>query len=389
MAKRLAGRLGLLFSSSLLTIVLLEIAARCCCRPPPIVEITMLSGTTERLAEENRSPLVGSAQRTPLEIGLFVPTPNGRRLRASSRVTIENSSTSGLTTQVITNSLGFRNREIGKKTRPRVLFLGDSITMAEYLPDEQCFVRLVESRSEQRAQPLETINAGVSGISLATELSILVESGIALEPDVVVVGFFLNDVADSPGVRILAVPRWLRRSWLCQYVYRALSMVRGRTDQDRELCKEDAARWFAKARKMYPQASGDPLVDRNAFYGFVLKHFYSWGHVWVDDPWRRLQPMFGELKRLSILHHFTPLVVCFPVRVQVEAQFVEDYPQRQLRRICAEHGLLLLDLLPTLRQAYQTSSEPLFYDDCHHTARGNDVIADRILPFILEQLRTW
>ena len=70
----------------------------------------------------------------------------------------------------------YRNREISSKTKPRVLFLGDSITFGDYLPEEETFVRRVETLSANGARPLETVNAGIGAIGLQNALSIRTSS---------------------------------------------------------------------------------------------------------------------------------------------------------------------------------------------------------------------
>jgi hypothetical protein len=113
---------------------------------------------------------------------------------------IENHSLSKRRIEIRTNSLGYRNPEIGEKRGLRVLFLGDSVAFGDFLPEEETFVRLVESKARAEGENWEVINAAVGAVSLENELAILKETGIGLEPDVVVLGFYLNDFLESPGV---------------------------------------------------------------------------------------------------------------------------------------------------------------------------------------------
>ncbi|MBI5344889.1 MAG: hypothetical protein HZB83_06080, partial [Deltaproteobacteria bacterium] len=57
---------------------------------------------------------------------VYVRTSTGLRLRPNSHAVITNAN--GAKIDFKTNSLGYRNRELGDKTGPRILFLGDSIT---------------------------------------------------------------------------------------------------------------------------------------------------------------------------------------------------------------------------------------------------------------------
>jgi len=97
-----------------------------------------------------------------------------------------------------------------------------------------------------------------------------------------------------------------------------------------------------------------------------------------------MQPFFDELKHLADRHHFKLMFVAFPVAEQVKMQFVDDFPQRKLLETAARLNIPVLDLLPTLRAAYQKTYniKELFYDQCHHTPAGNLIIANTINNFI-------
>ena len=90
---------------------------------------------------------------------------------------------------------------------------------------------------------------------------------------------------------------------------------------------------------------------------------------------------------------FALYVVAFPVYDQVDADFVHDYPQQQLRRIAGELGIPMLDLLPPLRAALahwkaegHDPAQRLFYDWCHHTPAGSELIAREVHAFLQQQM---
>jgi hypothetical protein len=95
-----------------------------------------------------------------------------------------------------------------------------------------------------------------------------------------------------------------------------------------------------------------------------------------------MYPIFAEFKRLSVVHGFQLFLIAFPVRPQVEADFIYDYPQRQVKHIAGQLTIPVLDTLPILRKAHRESSEELFYDVCHHTSYGSRIIAKAISDFL-------
>ena len=101
------------------------------------------------------------------------------------------------------NSLGMRDRERLYHKDPdsfRILFLGDSMIQGYGVPLEQSMVYRLEASLNQppREKIVEVLNAGVFGYGPLLEYRFLQELLPMVEPDVVLVGFFLgNDVGDD------------------------------------------------------------------------------------------------------------------------------------------------------------------------------------------------
>jgi len=355
-----------------------EGATRLLLPPPERVTVKPNPDLDRRLAAENSDPK--SLGYYGAINALYIKTPTGRRLRANTEVVIEQHRLSQRTITLRTNSLGFRGPEPGAKTRTRVLFLGDSITMAPYLPEEETFVRLVQDRSLESGGPLQTINAGVGGIGLEAELAILQETGLRTDPDLVVLDFYLNDVQESPGVRILHVPRLLAWSWLAQHIALNIPFLAPR--EVPEAGEQETAAWLNDLLRDFPSGPGAPSKDPAAFNGLIQDRYQDWGSAWSQSAWRLIEPLLAEFKRQSEVHKFKLLFICFPVAAQVEADFVYDQPQRRLMTAAGRLGVPALDLLPVLRQARGETAEPLFYDECHQTPEGSRRIAGPILDFI-------
>jgi hypothetical protein len=91
------------------------------------------------------------------------------------------------------NMLGLRNREIGPKppNTCRILFLGDSLLYYGELASKRTYLEEVEARLGSR---YEIINAGVPGYTTYQELEMLRRYGYDFEPDIVFLGFVLNDL---------------------------------------------------------------------------------------------------------------------------------------------------------------------------------------------------
>lgn len=146
--------------------------------------------------------------------------------------------------KVSTNSRGYRGtREysIAKPTNVfRVVVLGDSVVDGYGVEDGKTFSALLETKLSAR-RPVEVLNMGIAGFSNAEELIQLQKEAMEYKPDLVVLGYFVNDhyenltcglyslqdgklvrnsKADDPAVflrdRLSRVPGY---TFLCQHSY--------------------------------------------------------------------------------------------------------------------------------------------------------------------------
>ncbi|WCL49594.1 SGNH/GDSL hydrolase family protein [Leptospira sp. GIMC2001] len=264
--------------------------------------------------------------------------------------------------------------------------MGDSITAGDYLEEKDTFVRQVEQLSINSKERLETINTGIAGISLQTELAILIETGLSTKPDDVVLGFYLNDFAPSLGLKVLKIPIFLQNSYLAQYLVKAISLVKilwfNQEEEESIVRYANYSQWFDELKDKYPIADGDPKNNKLAFHKLIIENERDWGMAWSDKAWRSSEPLFQELYRLSKVHNFKLYFIIFPVKQQVQAEFLEDYPQQKLKKVAQQYGIPVLDLLPVLRDDLQKNNIDIFYDQCHHDARGKRIIAEHVLNFL-------
>ena len=325
----------------------------------------------------------------------MIPTERGFRHAPNSEVVVVHPATPDTPTLYKTNSLGYRNRELGPKHGERILFLGDSITLGLALNEPDTFVRQVEDRARADGLDWETINAGVNGLGTNGELAVLTETGLSVSPDVVVLGFYLNDFLESPGIYLTRLPGPLDRSVLAhqlanlasRFLYLAPS-ERADLDSPPMLKPPDAIyAWQDEFRRSSTVLSTDRPGDEaaRALQDEVLHHFEDWGGAFSPHVWGKLEGLLAEFDRLARAHRFRFRVVVFPVRHQVEATGLFDYPQRRLREITRTLGVPLLDVLPVLREEHAKSTgaePPMFFDQCHLTPRGSRIVARAVYEFL-------
>jgi len=339
-----------------------------------LAEVTLRSTQARVTADGGATPAEGEAM-SPLRYR----SANGMRLRPNARVLVEKQPTSGQDVLVETNSLGFRDRELAAvkaENERRVLAIGDSITFGGHLAARDVYVEQVE-RLLQIAEPelrIEVINAGIGDTGLAEAVDVLAGPGLASLPDVVMVGFYLNDSRPPwgfPGE--LGAPGWLRRhSVLADTLYRRLKLrawVR-KTGENR-------FDWVEGLEALAWQS------DRDAFRELASLARYDWGAAWEEDSWIVVERELRQIADLSKEHGFPVLLVVFPVAYQVYADFVDDGPQLRVAELANALGFELVDLLPMLRNL---EAPKLFYDQCHATAGVNRAMARPIARALRELL---
>lgn len=96
------------------------------------------------------------------------------------------------------NSAGFRDGTNGewkqwKYDDIKIAFIGDSITYGAGVNYENTFSGVVESLFSKIKLKARTVNLGISGFNALQHLAIIKHKTIPLDPDIIVLAYFLND----------------------------------------------------------------------------------------------------------------------------------------------------------------------------------------------------
>jgi lysophospholipase L1-like esterase len=269
-------------------------------------------------------------------------------------------------TTVRHNSWGFRGPEIALEKpsgRCRVLVLGDSFAYGVGVENDETFSAVLE----QMEPRLQVLNAGVNGYGTAQELLFLVEKGTDFSPDLVIVSFFWNDVANS-----------YKRPFAQEAPQRFAS-----TKHRAYLRHSYAYRFLSDRLKLL-------RYEAKVAFGVPVEESELLRQEEVEPAWNLEFALLGEIDRVARLHGARTLVAVIPEQVQVQPdQQVmglrpEDYAvQNRLVRFGHASEVPILDLLPALQETYQRDSVALYYSrDRHLRANGHRIVARRILQEI-------
>jgi lysophospholipase L1-like esterase len=287
---------------------------------------------------------------------------------------------------ITVNSQGIRGPEVASpkpQGRFRIVIIGDSLTLGWGVDDDQTFSARLDRllRDRHPDGDLDVLNLGVSGYSTRQEVELLTRSVSRLEPNLVLVGFYSNDVPDAldddessatSGTRIAArnpragqvmhinpTPsgwwdRQLRKSRAIYVAGRAFNRLRGAGDWGRSRFTMELD---LLAGKKSPQ---------------------------LERAWDRVGTQLERLRSLAVAKQFSVGIVVLPCREQVMGQYSNSY-QNRVRAMAAPRGFHVIDPLP-LMSHNRTMAQALFipYDRNHPSAAGHAFIAQAIFRYLDE-----
>lgn len=253
-----------------------------------------------------------------------------------------------------TNRFGLRGPDVPIEKAPgvtRILLLGDSFVFGEG-------VRFEHTTGEQLSQLLNTrsgeqyevINAGCSSWNSEDEMNFLRREGLAFEPDIILVGYVLNDIA--PGVNVWDYVlqtyqnRRLRFSYLASYIYGEIAkrtLTRSYLDEISQVTQN---------KIHLVNQSLDALAEGN-----------------------RLARQKG-----------TPFIVfVYPFLYDLS----DDYPFRGLTEAvltgCRQRNIEVIDLFPRYRGRDHRSLWAHPYSDPHPNRLGHQIAAEALAEYLLRR----
>ena len=151
------------------------------------------------------------------------------------------------------NSMGHRSRELQHPKLPsekRIFVLGSSITMGWGVKPEDVFTADVENRLNRDWKDsgiaYTVVNAGIANYNTVYEVELFKGQVDQVEPDMVVLNYFINDAKADPIARQTSI---LKHSFFLAFIYERLAGlyagIKGKSlvDDYRELYKDGQTSW--------------------------------------------------------------------------------------------------------------------------------------------------
>jgi len=245
---------------------------------------------------------------------------------------------------------------------PRAVAIGDSILFGGGSPVSKIFTSRLEDKlraHDPRLRGAEVWNMGVPGYDTINAVAHFERSGLRLAPDLVILGYCINDkVTQSSELRELARhPRRREQARL-----RSLMAKHA-------MAKSELVRLF-----LFHTQPDEPPAER---------------HSPAPPPYGNVQQGFARLGELARTHGFGVAVVIFPF-LEPFTRYKHGEDHRRVARMARQHGFEVLDLLPSFRNTFRDDAIRLRvhrHDRLHLNAEAHEHAAKVALPFIARVMK--
>ena len=268
----------------------------------------------------------------------------------------------------VINRHGFRDREFSVAKPPgtvRILALGDSVTAGNGVPDyTRTYPQLLERALNRSVagRAVEVFNLGVGGYHTLQEIETLREVGLAFNPDIVMLGFVINDFDEDVDGG----------------VYRNLMRQIGNTEQ----------RVLRDALAHPSWRTWQYLLGKSRLVFFVyyrgmelLAKVRGQGFNYQRDVLKDRNPVESGLELLSRLQQergFKVVIVIIPAFDWKDRQYRYADIHARLKAVVDRYpAFQVADLLPGFLAAEKDGAKFTF-DGLHPNEAGHQLVADAL-----------
>lgn len=278
------------------------------------------------------------------------------------------------------NSQGWRDREhpIEKPAGTyRILSVGDSVTNGHGVSVEEIYTKQLEAMLNSPAgtqapgvDRYEVVLMTQGALNTEQEVHLIEVEGISYSPDLIVVGYVLNDPAEGASLRrdrerarsrgeLASLKEAAKRSSLVHLGYRTAQR----------------AAWAIRRSRGRAEVAAYATDD---YFAALHRNPASWA---------RVTTALDRLRRISETEGIPVLVTIFPVLHDLDRYRWLDVHDL-VARAATERGFHVLDLLPAYLGRDPNELQVVEGDHVHPNATGHRLAAEAIHRFLVERLWT-
>lgn len=254
--------------------------------------------------------------------------------------------------EIRTNSMGFRDREYaGRKPedKVRIVVLGDSFTLGWGVPPESVYSDRLETTLNGIDDRYEVINMGIGNYNTVMEVELFKWKGLPLDPDIVILAYFLNDTERVPARKSGLTYSLVKYSYLGSFLFDRITRLRSRF--------VGGYRWESYYANLYTESNSGPLAAQE----------------------RAFQELAGLCKDRGI-----ELVVANIPELREIDNYAFDYATEYIRNLAEEAGVPFIDLMVGLR-GHQPGSLWVSPEDSHSNGKANGIIAEQLYSGLVQE----
>jgi lysophospholipase L1-like esterase len=279
---------------------------------------------------------------------------------------------------VTTNSLGFRGPEVALPKpagRFRIVAIGDSLTFGWGVNDDETFCRRLEQLVASRfpGRDVDFVNLAVGGYNTRQEVGLLRRHVDRLQPDLVLVGLYSNDIPEA-------------------FDDKGAAADNGQAARVLHLNPSPTSWVDVQIRKSRALFLGGRIVKRLVHGGDWARSGFSMeldllsgrDSAELTTAWQRVDKQFDDLRAMATADRFFVGLVMLPPREQVKGAYPNARYQSHAREIAERRGFQVIDPMSALA-ASETNVDALYipYDRNHPSAAGHRVIAQAIFESLV------
>lgn len=388
--KNLLTNLAISFCSLLFVLTIAEVGTRWLTEPTMLVKV---DAPVKEFVNGPEVAVRGSDGSIAKIINWEGSGEKGVRLFPNTNAEIINHTLSRQDVRIRVNSYGLRGAPLADKQSGefRILNLGDSITLGDYVNEEETIPYLLEDKLNRMnlavGKQASLLNAGLPGASTADEYQHYLELDSAVKPDLVLIAMYLNDAQESKKFYAKTLNFPFSKSRLLTWINTRFNLI----DVDQlfsavsiQNVNEDWRENFAAGRTL---RSGDMLRTRDGFDFEIYNAHRDFGLGWNPQGWEQLDKIMGTFSEIVKQRGQQFAIYLLPVHMQIYAsdEVLSTYPQDRFRKICARYNLKCLDILPEMREQVVKSGvgiRELMYDHCHYKAVGNQMVSSIVSDWL-------
>lgn len=249
------------------------------------------------------------------------------------------------------NSDGLRDyeRDVSEDSY-KIVVLGDSLTYGSGVNLEEIYAKILEKKlNELNEKKYEVFNLGVSGYGTAQEVESLRVKGLKYDPDLIILGYTLNDPMEFNCRLFLTIPINCR--------------LKGVLSQSKFL--------FFIRRSIH-----------NLFPQEDTRHDTQLGLD--EEKWKRVTKPFEELSKISQEEDIPVMIVVFPLLKDFN-NYRWSHVHSKINDMGETQGFYVLDMFDSYKE-YKAEDLQITKKDVYHpNKQGHEIAADAIFKTLINK----